>query len=88
MIEQKVKVTTNIEAKSAALFVQTANKFTSNIKVKIDNRIVNAKSIMGMISLGILRGQDVVIMADGYDETNVVGELKKVLQWYFKKVRK
>ena len=49
MIEQKVKVTTNIEAKSAALFVQTANKFTSNIKVKIDNRIVNAKSIMGMI---------------------------------------
>ena len=35
---------------------------------------------MGMISLGILRGQDVVIMADGDDETNVVGELKKVLQ--------
>ncbi len=80
MIEQKVKVTTDIEAKSAALFVQTANKFTSSIKVKIDNKIVNAKSIMGMISLGILRGQDVVIMADGDDETNVVGELKKVLQ--------
>ena len=35
MIEQKVKVTTNIEAKSAALFVQTANKFTSNIKSPI-----------------------------------------------------
>jgi len=80
MIEKKVKAATDLEAKSAALFVQTANKFTSNIKVKIDNKIVNAKSIMGIISLGILRGQDVIIMADGDDETNVVGELKKVLQ--------
>lgn len=80
MIEQKVRIAADLEAKSAALFVQTANKFKSNIKVKVDNKIVNAKSIMGIISLGMIEGQDVVIMADGDDETNVVGELRKVLQ--------
>lgn len=80
MTEQKIKVATDLEARDAALFVQTASKFTSNIKVKVDTKIVNAKSIMGMISLGVLEGQDVVIMADGDDEMNVIGELKKVLQ--------
>ncbi len=80
MIEQKVKIASNFEARAAALFVQTASKFNSSIKVKVDTKIVNAKSIMGMISLGILEGQDIVIMADGTDEMNVVGELKKVLQ--------
>ncbi len=80
MTEQKIKVATDLEARAAALFVQTASKFTSNIKVKVDTKIVNAKSIMGMISLGVLEGQDVVIMADGDDEMNVIGELKKVLQ--------
>lgn len=80
MIEQKVKTVSDLEARSAALFVQAANKFKSNINVKVDTKIVNAKSIMGMISLGILRGQDIVIMADGSDEKNVVVELKKILQ--------
>ncbi len=80
MVEQKVKIASGLETRAAALFVQTASKFTSNIKVKVDTKIVNAKSIMGMISLGILEGQDIVIMADGDDEMNVVGELKKVLQ--------
>jgi len=80
MTEQKVKTAADLEARSAALFVQTANKFKSNIKVKVDTKIVNAKSIMGIISLGILKDQDVVIMADGSDEMSVFGELKKILQ--------
>jgi len=80
MIEQKIKIASDLETRAAALFVQTASKFTSNIKVKVDSKIVNAKSIMGMISLGVLEGQDIIIMADGDDEMNVVGELKKVLQ--------
>ncbi len=80
MIEQKIKIATDLEARSAALFVQAASKFRSSIKVRVDTKIVNAKSIMGMISLGILEGQDIVIMADGDDEMSVVGELKKILQ--------
>ncbi len=79
MVEQKIKIESDLEARPAALFVQAASKFSSNIKVKVDNKTVNAKSIMGIISLGILDGQDVVIMADGDDEMNAVDELKKIL---------
>ena len=75
MIEQTVKVETSLEVRPAALFVQAASKFGSNILVKIDNKTVNAKSIMGMISLGILDGQTVTIVADGPDEQQALSEL-------------
>lgn len=75
MIERTVKVETSLEARPAALFVQAASKFTSSILVRIENKTVNAKSIMGMISLGILDGQTVTIAADGADEQQAVNEL-------------
>lgn len=79
MIEQTVSVVSSLEARPAALFVQTASKFTSNIQVKIDDKIINAKSIMGIISLGILDGQSITIIADGEDEQQAVAELQKFL---------
>jgi len=79
IIEQAVPVIASLESRPAALFVQTASKFTSNIHVKIDNKTVNAKSIMGIISLGILDGQEVTISADGDDAKQAVVELKKFL---------
>ncbi len=79
MVEQKVKVSSDLEARPAALFVQTASRFSSSIKVKVGTKIVNAKSIMGIISLGILDGQDVTLLVDGDDEMNAASELKKFL---------
>ena len=79
MIEKSLKVESSLEARPAALFVQTAGKFNSNVQVKIDNKIVNAKSIMGMISLGILDGQELTIIADGSDEEQAVKDLCKFL---------
>ncbi len=79
MTEQIISVASSLEARPAALFVQTANKFTSSIKIKIDNKVVNAKSIMGIISLGILDGHVVTITADGADEEQAVSELEKFL---------
>ncbi len=79
MIEQIIQVATGLEARPAALFVQTASKFSSNIHVKIDNKKINAKSIMGVISLGILDGQAVTISADGPDEKQAVSELERFL---------
>lgn len=79
MTEQKIKVGSSIEARPAALLVQTASKYKSSIKVQIDNKMVNAKSIMGIISLGILDGQDVTIIADGEDEDSAIRELKDFL---------
>lgn len=79
MVEQKVLAVSALEARPAALFVQTASKFSSNIKVKVDNKVVNAKSIMGIISLGILAGQNVTLIIDGDDEMVAVEELKTFL---------
>jgi len=79
MIEQKIKVGASIEARPAALFVQTASKFSSNVKVKLDNKTANAKSIMGMISLGILDGQNIELIVEGEDERMAVTELTEFL---------
>jgi len=79
MVEYTMTVAASLEARPAALFVQTASKFTSHIDVRIDNKTVNAKSIMGMISLGILDGQTVTLIASGADEQQAVDELKNFL---------
>lgn len=80
MIEQKITVTSGLESRPAALFVQTASKFSSSVKVQIDDKTANAKSIMGIISLGILDGQDVTLIVDGEDEVAAVDELKNFLR--------
>lgn len=79
MIEKTIAVGTSLEARPAAIFVQTASKFSSHIQINIDNKTVNAKSIMGMISLGILDGQTIKIIADGQDEEQAVSELSNFL---------
>lgn len=80
MKEKTVSVTTSLEASSFGLFVQTANKFSSRINITIDDKTVNAKSIMGIISLGILSGNELTIIADGEDEEVAVHELAQFLK--------
>ena len=77
MIERTVTVNSGMEARPAALFVQAASKFQSSIFVKIDNKKINAKSIMGMMSIGILDGHEVTLVADGSDEEAAIAELNK-----------
>ncbi len=79
MKENTIVVGSSLEARPAALFVQTASKYDSNIKVKIGNKTVNAKSIMGMISLGVLDGQELTILAEGADEDEALVGLQKFL---------
>ncbi len=79
MMEKEVQVATSLEARPAALLVQLASKFKSNIHIKIDNKTANAKSIMGMFSLGILDGHVLTIKADGEDEAEAVAELENFL---------
>ena len=77
MTDRIVKVSTSLEARPAALFVQTAGKFSSSIYVEVDNKRVNGKSIMGMISLGILEGQTIRLIADGVDEGMALDDLER-----------
>ncbi|NMA82259.1 MAG: HPr family phosphocarrier protein [Epulopiscium sp.] len=81
MIEKEiiVKIPTGLEARPAALFVQVASKFNSHVYVVIDEKKVNAKSIMGMMSLGVLEGEKIIIGAEGEDEEQAIAELMKFL---------
>ena len=79
MIERNIQVLASLEARPAALFVQTASQFASSIYLRMDNKTINAKSIMGVISLGVLDNQNVTIIAEGQDEEQAVDKLGRFL---------
>lgn len=79
MTEKTVKIISSIEARDVAMIVQTASQFSSIIKIKLDNKVINAKSIMGLIALGDLDGKNITIEANGTDESDAVMELANCL---------
>lgn len=86
MVETVTKITnpTGLHARPAALFVQIAGKFTSSVWISRDERKVNAKSIMGLMSLAISQGSEVLIGAEGEDEHLAVRELLDFIASGFK----
>jgi catabolite repression HPr-like protein len=70
-----VRLKTGLHARPAALFVQEANRFSSEIFVEKDSKKVNAKSIMGIMSLAIGSGTEVTISAEGPDAEKAVDAL-------------
>lgn len=76
----KLEFKNGLEARPAALFVQIASKYESHISVIVNEKQVNAKSIMGMMSLGTLKGQNIEIVAEGEDEREAVDALVKFLE--------
>lgn len=77
MIEKTVTVNlkTGLQARPAALFVQEANRFSSDIFLEKEGKKVNAKSIMGLMSLAVESGADVKLIAEGHDEQDAVYKL-------------
>ncbi len=77
MVEKLVKVDldTGLQARPAAQFVQEANRYSSHIFLEKDGKKVNAKSIMGLMSLAIANGEEVRIIADGPDEETAMNHL-------------
>ncbi|CAH0122062.1 MULTISPECIES: HPr family phosphocarrier protein [unclassified Paenibacillus] len=70
-----VRLKTGLHARPAALFVQEANKYSSEIFVEKDDKKVNAKSIMGIMSLAISSGTEVNISAEGSDAEQAIAAL-------------
>ena len=66
-----------IHARPAAIIAQTANKFEAEITLTRDDTSVNAKSIMGMMSLVLTEGQNVIIAAEGPDEEDACNGLEE-----------
>ena len=82
MIKKDVNVNlkSGLQARQAALFVQEANRFSADIFVEKDNKKVNAKSIMGIMSLAIARGTQVTLSADGNDADDAVNALAAIIE--------
>lgn len=67
------------EAKPVAMLVQVASQYESTIYLETGSKRVNAKSIMGMMTLALMEGMDILVEADGNDETAAVSEIEKYL---------
>lgn len=76
----EVKLKTGLQARQAALFVQEANRYKSDVFLKKDEKKVNAKSIMGIMSLALARGTTVTLIADGNDEKEALETLAAMIQ--------
>lgn len=85
MVEEIVEITnpTGLHARPAALFVQTAAKFSSHIWIIKNDKRVNAKSIMGLMSLAVSRGTKITVGAEGDDEESAVKELVSLISENF-----
>lgn len=81
MISLNVTINNSVglHARPATFFVQKANSYKSSIWVEKDDCRVNAKSLLGVLSLGIVKGATVTLIADGADEVNAVEGLANLI---------
>jgi len=77
--ELVIKNADGLRASKAAMFVQVAGRFSSLIFVEKGNKKINAKSIMGVLSLGVKQGEKIYIFANGKDEDEAIGALEKLV---------
>ena len=81
MISKEVVINNQVglHARPATLFIQKANEFKSSIWVEKEERRVNAKSLLGVLSLGIVKGTSVKLIADGADEEEAIETLSDLI---------
>ena len=75
-----VRCESGLHNHQATYFVQKANEFECSISLECDNRKMNAKSLLGVMSMGIVTGASVVLSANGADEEEAVNALEVLLQ--------
>jgi phosphotransferase system HPr (HPr) family protein len=85
MIETRITVThkAGLHARPAALFVQTANKFSSSVKIRnltTNGMAVDAKSIIMVLTVGVMKDHQILIQADGTDEGSAIESLKSLVE--------
>ena len=82
MVKHDVTITNNIglHARPATFFIQKANSYKASIWIEKDDRKVNAKSLLGVLSLGIAKGMTVTLIAEGADEAVAIDGLVELVQ--------
>ena len=85
MVKKEVTVTNNIglHARPATFFIQKANTYKCSVWVEKDERKVNAKSLLGVLSLGIAKGMTITLIADGQDEVGAIDGLVELIRTGF-----
>ena len=81
MVSKEIVVQNQVglHARPATFFIQKANEFKSSIQVSKDDRKINAKSLLGVLSLGVTRGTTILVEADGPDEQEAVDALEALI---------
>ncbi len=74
-----IKNTVGLHARPATFFIQKANSYKSSIWVEREDRRVNAKSLLGVLSLGVAQGMTVTLIADGADESEALAGLSDLI---------
>jgi phosphocarrier protein HPr len=82
MVSRQVTIVSDegIQAQDASLLVQIASRFSSRISIEHGNRVVNAKSMMGVFSLGATRGEKLMLVFEGEDERQAADALVKFIE--------
>lgn len=74
-----IKNQVGLHARPATFFIQKANEFKSSIWIEKEDRRVNAKSLLDVLSLGIVKGTEINIVADGVDENEAIAKLSELI---------
>ena len=85
MVSNKVTVQNSVglHARPATFFIQKANSYKSSVWIEKEDRKINAKSLLGVLSLGIAKGMTVTISAEGIDETEAIKGLVDLINTGF-----
>ena len=68
----EIKIPTGLDPSTIAMFIQTASQYDSRVYIEVENKKVNAKSIMGMMTLGLAAGEEITVSAAGDDEQQAI----------------
>lgn len=79
MQQSVVQCESGLHNKQATFFIQKANEFQSSIWMEVEERRINAKSLLGVLSMGIIKGTRVLLIAEGSDEQEAVTVLSEML---------
>lgn len=81
MLSREITIVNDVglHARPATFFIQKANTYKASIWIEKDDRRVNAKSLLGVLSMGIVKGTDITIIADGVDESDALNGLEQLI---------
>jgi len=85
MVKKRATLTNQVglHARPATFFIQKANEFKSSIWIEREERKVNAKSLLGVLSLGVVKGGEIDIIAEGDDEVEAIETLYELIRSNF-----